>query len=346
MDNDTFKARIISAERALTLPADKTLLETALDAGIAYPHGCRSGRCGACKTRLLSGEVELLPHTRFALSEDEREQGLILACRAKPLSDIEVKWLAQETVSHPLVKTTGSVAGTRRLTHDIVELRLGLEAPFAYAPGQYARLTFPGLPARDYSMAPSGRDDELVFHIREVAGGRVSAAVAQAAKPGVAVQVEGPFGEAYLREGHTRPILAVAGGSGLAPVLSIVSRAVAADMRQPIHVYFGARDRHDVYGQQQLDALMAAHPRFSRQVVLSAAKGETAFRKGFVHEAIAADIDAMAGWKAYVAGPPAMVEAVGQVCRERNLRETDLHADVFFTPEDGSRASAEAASGG
>src|SRR3546814_2147017 len=100
-------------------------------------------------------------------------------------------------------------------------------------------------------MAPSERDDELVFHIREVAGGRVSASVAQVAQPGSPVQVEGPFGEAYLREDHTRPILAVGGGSGLAPILSIVSRAVEADMHQPIHLYFGARETRDVYGRSE-----------------------------------------------------------------------------------------------
>src|SRR3546814_8746289 len=103
-------------------------------------------------------------------------------------------------------------------------------------------------------------------------------------------------------------------------------------MHPPIHLYFGARETRDVYGLQQLDALMHAHPRLSHTAVLSAATEPTAFREGFVHEAIAADIDNMAGWKAYVAGPPAMVEAVGQVCRERHLRDSDLHADVFFTP--------------
>lgn len=341
-----YKATIRSADCTVDVPDGKTLLETALDAGIAYPHGCRSGRCGACKTRLLSGEVDLLPHTPFSLTADEREQGLILACRAKPLSHIEVKWLAQGSVCHPVVKTSAVVAGIERLTHDILELRVQVKALLTYAPGQYARLTFPGLPARDYSMAPSGRADELAFHIREVAGGCVSASVAQVARPGVTVQVEGPFGDAYLREDHTKPILAVGGGSGLAPILSIVSRAVEADMHQPIHFYFGARDNRDVYGLQQLDALERAHPRLSRHVVLSAADGRSAYREGFVHEAIAADIDRMAGWKAYVAGPPAMVEAVGQVCRDRHLRESDLHADVFFTPESDSQGPAEAAAGG
>src|SRR3546814_9597233 len=118
-------------------------------------------------------------------------------------------------------------------------------------------------------------------------------------------------------------MLAVGGGSGLAPIRAIVSRAVEADMHQPIHLYFGARETRDVYGLQQLDALMHAHPRLSHTVVLSAATEPTAFREGFVREAIAADIDNMAGWKAYVAGPPAMVAEAGEVCRERTLSEDE-----------------------
>ena len=341
-----YKANIRSAERTLEVPQGKTLLEAALAAGIAYPHGCRSGRCGACKTRLLSGDVDLLPHTPFSLTVDEREQGLILACRTRLQGDIEVKWLAQPEVSHPVVRKQGSVVGAALLTHDIMELRIRLDGPLAYAPGQYASLTFPDLPPRDYSMAPSARDDELVFHIRKVPQGRVSSAIVHGAQLGLPVMVEGPYGSAYLREEHTRPILAVGGGSGLAPVLSIVTRAVQAGMHQPIHLYFGARDTRDVYGMRQLDALMQAHPRLSRHVVLSATKGRAAHREGFVHQAIAADFQSMAGWKAYVAGPPAMVEAVARVCHERHLREGDLHADVFFTPESGSRATAEAAAGG
>ena len=341
-----YKASIRSAERTLEVPQGKTLLEAALEAGIAYPHGCRSGRCGACKTRLLSGDVDLLPHTPFSLTADEREQGLILACRARLQGDIEVKWLAQPKVSYPVVRRQGSVVGVMLLTHDIMELRLRLDSPLAYAPGQYASLTFPGLPARDYSMAPSARDDELVFHIRKVPQGRVSATVAHSARLGLPVTVEGPYGSAYLREDHTKPILAVGGGSGLAPILSIVTRAIEAGMRQPIHLYFGARDRRDVYGMRQLEGLMQAHPGLMHHVVLSASTAETCYRAGFVHEAIAADIEGMAGWKAYVAGPPAMVEAVGRVCHDRHLREGDLHADVFFTPESGSQANTEATAGG
>src|SRR3546814_15622944 len=125
-EDRVYKATIRSAKRTLGVPEGKTLLEAALEAGVAYPHGCRSGRCGACKTRLLSGEVDLLPHTPFSLTADERRQGLVLACRARLLSNIEVKWLARPAVNHPVIRKQGRVVGVALLPHHTMPLRLGL----------------------------------------------------------------------------------------------------------------------------------------------------------------------------------------------------------------------------
>lgn len=327
------RVRIESASREIEVPAGQTVLEAALAQGIAYPHGCRSGRCGSCKSRLVSGEVDLLPHTPFSLREDEKERGLILACRAQPKSDVTLRWLAQEPVAHPIKTYRGAVVGNAMLTHDIIELRIATDAPMAYAPGQYASLSFPGLPSRDYSMAPSADPSELVFHIRQVPDGRVSSQIARRAKQGQTLSVTGPFGSAYLREDHTRPILAVAGGSGLAPILTIVERAVATEMNQPIHLYHGVRGLRDCYGQEEIADLVRRHRQLTYHSVFSGPPSSAGGRLGFVHEAIAQDIGDMAGWKLYMAGPPVMVEAVGQVCLEKRLRSSDIHADVFYTPE-------------
>lgn len=182
-------------------------------------------------------------------------------------------------------------------------------------------------------MAPSDDANVLIFNIRTVPHGRTSTRIAREAAIGDAVRITGPFGEAWLREDHTRPILAVAGGSGLAPILSILDRAVAMNMNQPIHVYHGVRDTVDMYGQDALKALSNRHGNMHVHTILSAAGPLASGRKGLVHEAIATDIEDMAGWKLYVAGPPVMVDAVQAVCAERRLRPDDFHADVFFTPE-------------
>ncbi|TPJ77152.1 2Fe-2S iron-sulfur cluster-binding protein [Mesorhizobium sp. B2-6-2] len=327
-----YRAMISGVEQTISVEDGETLLSAALGAGIAYPHGCRSGRCGSCKTQLLDGQVDLLPHTPFSLTEAEKQQGLILACRARPSSDVAVRWLARPAASHPVVRTTAVVRAVEPLTHDIVEIRLKPEQPLAASPGQFARLYFRGLPARDYSFAPTA-DGEVAFHVRVIAGGEVSPAIAGRTRPGLRVTIEGPYGEAYLREDHTGPMLCVAGGSGLAPILSIVNRAVSARMHQPIHMYFGARDTGDIYGVEQLSRLAAKHPRLTMHIVLSATRAPGPHRSGFVHQAIAGDLSgSKRGWKAYVAGPPAMVDAVDALCREHGMKPGDFHADPFFTP--------------
>ncbi|MCK6450434.1 MAG: 2Fe-2S iron-sulfur cluster-binding protein [Alphaproteobacteria bacterium] len=315
----------------------QTVLEAALAQGAPYPHGCRSGNCGACKSRLLAGDVEMTPYSEYALTEEERTQGLVLACRAVPCSDAELAWLEpDEVVVHPLRDLTCRVAAVDVMTHDIKRVRLAVESggPFTFAAGQYAALGFGDLPLRDYSMAnapdPAGTG-ELEFHIRHVAGGASSAYVAKVLRPGEPVRVQGPYGSSFLREQHSGPILAIAGGSGLAPIKSIVETALTLGMRQPIHLYFGVRDERDLYLDSHFRDLAARHPNLAFVPVLSEPRAATARRTGFVHEAAARDFTDFDGAKAYVAGPPVMVEAASTLLADRGMRREDIHADAFYT---------------
>lgn len=327
--------------RRIATANGRTILEAALDAGIAYPHGCRSGRCGSCKSRLLEGRVELGKHSPFALSDEERALGLILACRASPLDDVTVEWLDTDYVAKPAVVQQATVVALEGKTHDILAVRLKLDdrSAFRFAAGQYLSLTLPRAPARHYSMA-SRPDDELVeLHVRLVPQGRTSSQIHGALKLGDRVEIDGPAGSAYLREAHSGVIVAVAGGSGLAPIKSIVETALGSGMRQPIHLYFGVRTEDDLY---LVDHFRALERRFSNLTfvpVLShaAAAGR---RNGFVSEALAQDHLDFIGAKAYVAGPPAMVDAVGSVLATRGVAPCDVHADVFFTPEEAIEAVA------
>lgn len=333
-------AHVISihgTNRVIRVQADQTILDAAIASGIDYPHGCRSGRCGACKTRLLNGDVGMLAHTPFALSEAERQDGYILACRAVPRTDGSILLPGQDEVppEHPRQNLLCRVISTFSATHDIRHIRLAVESggPFTYSPGQYARITLPGAPPRDYSMASLPGQDHLEFLVRRVPGGITSTRMTSSLRIGDVVHVEGPFGSAYLRERHAGPILCVAGGSGLAPIKSIVGAAAVAGMRQPIRVYFGVRSKRDLYLVEWFTALRSVHPDMTFIPVLSAPHAPTVHRTGLVSEAIAQDLADLDGWKAYVAGPPAMVEATGRVLQQRGLQPRDLHADVFFTPE-------------
>jgi CDP-4-dehydro-6-deoxyglucose reductase/ferredoxin-NAD(P)+ reductase (naphthalene dioxygenase ferredoxin-specific) len=212
-------------------------------------------------------------------------------------------------------------------------VRLSIEAggPFDFTAGQYARVHFPGLPPRDYSMASLPGEDVLEFHIRMVPDGGVSTFVHNDLKLGDNVRVEGPYGISYLRQKHTGPIVALAGGSGLAPVKSIVESALADGAKQPIHMYFGVRAEQDVYLEDHFQTLARKHENFTFEIVLSDPEGATDRRNGYLVDIVADDFEDMDGSKAYLAGPPIMVETCAGKLKEIRVRNEDCHADAFYT---------------
>ena len=329
-----FQVRIRQWDTAVVVETGQTILEAALAQGVAYPHGCRSGNCGACKSRQHAGEIALAPYSDYALTAAERASGLILACRATPWSDAEVAWLdSDEVVVHPVRHLKCRVEALEQATHDIRIVRLAILSggPFSFSAGQYARVTFEGLPARDYSMANRPDQPALELHIRQLGGGTASVYAGTRLKVGDAVTVEGPYGTSYLRDRHTGPILAIAGGSGLAPIQSIVASALARGMQQAIRLYFGVRDERDVYREAALSALAAEHPNFRFTAVLSEPSGPTGRRTGLVHQVVGAELGDVDGMKAYLAGPPPMVEAASALLAARGVRREDIHADAFYT---------------
>jgi CDP-4-dehydro-6-deoxyglucose reductase/ferredoxin-NAD(P)+ reductase (naphthalene dioxygenase ferredoxin-specific) len=340
-----FAVNVRQFDDPLDVEMGDTILQTALNAGLQYPHGCQSGNCGACKSRLHSGEVEMSPYSEFALTDAEKESGLILACRSVPWSDCEVAYLEQdEVVAHPLRKLTCTVRELDRMTHDIVRVRLSVEAggPFYFTAGQYAEVSFDGLPPRDYSMANRPSSETLEFHIRHIPDGAVSAYANTNLKVGDTVHVDGPHGISYYRAKHTGPIVALAGGSGLAPIKSIIEEALGEGAEQPIHMYFGVRDERDLYLEDHFQALAARHANLSFTPVLSESSGTTARRTGYLADVIAADFAGLDGSKVYLAGPPIMVETCVEQVRQRGAGDEDCHADAFYTEAD--KAKLEAAS--
>ena len=326
-----YQVKVRGTDKTLTMGGDETILEAALEAGIDYPFGCQSGNCGACKSRLLAGKVEMSDYSEYALTDEEREQGQILACSSVPVADCDVAWLdLEETVQHTSQNLDCTVSSVEQATHDIVVLQLQASSAMAFSAGQYASLTLPGQPARDFSMGGEPYGETLEFHIRTIDGGQVSAA-AQKIQVGDKIALSGPMGLAFLRELHTGPILAAAGGSGLAPIKAIVETALAKGMKQPISLYFGARDEIDLYLVDHFEAMAAKHANFTFVPVLSEPSGETTRRTGFLHDAIAEDFTTMDGSKIYTAGPPPMVDAIRNLTAKLGARADDLHADPFYT---------------
>lgn len=315
----------------------ETILDAVLRNGVGFAYSCQAGNCGTCKCEYVSGEIFELEYSEHALSAAERARNVVLACRSQVWSDVRIRRLsAEEFVVHPSRIMQCRVSELTALTHDVVRLRFAIEAggPFTFSAGQFAKLEFPFAAdqPRDYSMANAPGEPGLEFHVRVLAGG-VSGLIRDQLKLGDDVRISGPFGTSYLREKHGGPILAVAGGTGLAPVRSIVAAALSAGVPGPIHVYIGVRAERDVYGEQELRQWQARHPNLHVHVVLSeeAGAGGERRRRGMVTDAVRADFDSLAGFNAYLAGPPSMVDAAGEVLSEKGMSARDIHADAFYS---------------
>ena len=328
------------------VPAEdgETILDALLKHGVGFAYSCQSGNCGTCKCEHVAGEILELEYSEHALSQAERSRGIVLACRAQVWGDVEVRRLsAEDFVMHPSRVMQCRVRELTFATHDVLCVRMRIESggPYTFSAGQFAKLQFAFAPdtPRDYSMANAPDDTQLEFHIRCIAGG-ISGELPARLNVGDLVRVSGPFGTSYLREQHAGPIIAIAGGTGLAPIRSILLAALAQGGSRPIHLYFGVRSERDVYGEAELREWEARHGNLRVHVVLSddAPTQSAARRYGMVTDAVRNDFADFTGFNAYLAGPPAMVDAATQLLSARGLAPRDIHADAFYSAADAAPA--------
>jgi naphthalene 1,2-dioxygenase ferredoxin reductase component len=313
------------------------ILEAALDAGVPFPHGCGTGECGSCKAQLISGDVTLDGYSSDALTEAERASGIILACRARVVSDAKLRWLSTATATLPMVKMQTKVNYIGHAAHDVIVLRLSPPAGerFSFHPGQFAKLRFGKLPVRSYSMASQPGNPDLEFHIRIVPGGAVSQYVASQVQTGEPVEVRGPFGDAYWQDpegARQGPLLLLAGGTGMAPILSVLDAALKAHMPpEQIHVYHGVRGARDLYASERMASRVQERgfrftPVYSMEQVQHG-------KQGLVHEVVGKDFSTLHNARIYVAGPPPMVDAVVSLATLRGTPGNQIHADAFYAAE-------------
>ncbi|MBV0881896.1 2Fe-2S iron-sulfur cluster binding domain-containing protein [Noviherbaspirillum sp. L7-7A] len=327
------KLRVQPANRFIEAAPGANLLATLREHGIAMSYSCTAGRCGTCRCRVSAGSVQ--DTGRQAKITHPGDGEYVLACTSVLTEDCTIEIPeSDEIVIHPARILKAIVLAIDALSHDILRLRLKPAKPLAFSPGQYASLQFTPAHVRPYSMAGLAQDDELEFHVRLVPGGRVTRYIANELRLGDAVRVSGPLGTAYLRAKHEGPMLCVAGGTGLAPVLSIVRGAIAAGMRNPIHLYFGVRTPQDVYYADRLAELAHAHDNLHVHIVVANGSGGSGWRHGLLTEALAQDWTSLAGFRAYLCGAPAMVEAAALLVRARGVTPDQLHADAFYPAMD------------
>ena len=318
-----------------------TLLRAGLRAGLGFPYECNAGSCGTCKVELVAGAIDSMRPDAPGLAEIDRARNRVLSCQARPASDcaIKVRLRPANVPVHRPARFEAVLEAVRDLTHDMREFRFRAhEGAPGFLPGQYALFELPGLDApRTYSM--SNADDgsgAWEFIVRRVPGGAGSAALFDRVPVGGSITLDGPYGLAYLRAESPRDIVCIAGGSGLAPVLSI-ARGAVRDPRlagRNVHVFYGARERIDLCGETELCALpgwgerLHFHPALS--MAAADAQGWTG-RLGFIHEIAREFIgERWHDFEYYFAGPPPMVEAVQRMLIDQRVPFPQVHFDRFY----------------
>lgn len=316
--------------RQINVSAGSNLLDALLSNEIPISYSCMSGRCGTCRCKVLQGTVL---HMDSEKGQPPRHGDYFLACQSTVETDcvIEVPE-PDEVVMHPARILKGTVTDFEVLAHDVRRLRLKLNKPLDFSPGQYVTLQFWPEAIRSYSMAGLPNDDELEFHIRIVPEGRVTALLDERLSLGASVKLNGPMGASYLRRKHIGPMLCIAGGTGLAPMLSVIRGALEGRMQNDIHLYFGVRAERDVYGLSFLEELARDFPQFHYHIVLSNPESDqgTGYRTGWVTDVVAEHFRRLDGWKVYLAGPPPMVEAANTLVTQMGVPFEHIHADAFY----------------
>jgi CDP-4-dehydro-6-deoxyglucose reductase, E3 len=363
--------RIEPHARMLRVAADRPLLEAALAAGLNLPHSCKSGHCGSCRARLLTGEIRYPNGRPLGISAQEELDGHILLCQARAQSDLTVEARLCAPVADVEIKTLPCrIAHLTPLAPDVMQVWLRLPAVerLRFHAGQYLDVLLPDGRRRSFSIASPPHDSELLeLHVRRVSGGGfterlfASAAASTAAgavgetgsatPPALAVgsllRIEGPVGQFSYRDG-TGPLLMVAGGTGFAPLKSMLRHVLETGIGRDVHFYWGARHVHDLYEQERMLEWVRRHPRLTFSAVLSSATAAEAahHRHGWVHEAVLADHADLSAFEVYAAGPPAMIEAIRASFPRHGLHPERLYFDSFDYAPDAGRPQAAAAQPG
>jgi CDP-4-dehydro-6-deoxyglucose reductase len=322
--------RIVPHGRSISVPEDLPVLAAAQLAGLPLPHSCRSGRCGSCRARLLSGRIEYPAGPPLGLSAQEHQQGYVLLCQALARSDLVVEARPVQSAATAEIKTLPSRISRRvQLAPDVMQLLLRVPAveSMEFLAGQYLDVLLDGGLRRSYSVANAPQaGSQFELHVRHVPGGAFSDPLFSTLREGALLKIEGPLGR-FTYQGGAGPQLFIAGGTGFAPIKAMLGQALREESSADLHLYWGARDAAGIYEAQLVRDWAARHARLTVNTVLSEASG--AQRAGWVHEAVLQDHPDLAAFAIYAAGPPAMIAAIRHSFPGHGARPEQLYLDSF-----------------
>jgi CDP-4-dehydro-6-deoxyglucose reductase len=317
-----------------TVQEGETVLEAALREDFALPYGCRNGACGACKGKVLEGEVDYGAHQPATLPKEDKAKGLALFCTAKPKTDLIIEAKEIGSAKDIPVKTMPTrVEKMEKLADDVMAIWLKLPANerLQFLPGQYIDILLKDGKRRSFSLAnPPEQDELLELHIRHVPGGMFTDQVFNKMKAKDILRIKGPMGSFFLRESD-KPIILLAGGTGFAPIKSILAHAFHHGIERQMVLYWGAKSLADLYQAELPSQWQSEHKNFSFIPVLSEPKPTDHWpgRTGFVHQAVLADIADFSGWQVYACGAPPMVDAAKKDFSAKGLPDDEFFSDAF-----------------
>lgn len=326
---------IKSSDNSFSVNDGESVLDAALRQGILLPYGCRNGECGSCMGTVLSGEVTYPDGRPPALGETDASIGKALFCKALPVTDLDIAVREIDGVRDIEVKTFPCrIAQIEKLAHDVI--RIYLKVPdthrMQFLAGQYINILMTGHAPRAFSIANAPHNDEYIeLHVRNVEGGLFSDQIFHHLQEKAMLRIEGPLGTFFLRENSERPVILIGGGTGFAPVKGMLEHAFETGFTRPLHLFWGARARRDLYLPDLPAQWAAQHENFSYTPVLSEPQatdnwsGET----GFVTDCVARHYPDLSGHDIYIGGPPVMVKAGHALFMRQGLDESHFFSDAF-----------------
>ncbi len=331
----TFTIKLEASGHTFEAKENEFILEAALRQGIAFPYGCRSGSCGTCLGKVISGEIEYPDGLPLTVMEHEHNKGKAVFCVSVAKSDLVLDVKEIESASEIEIKILPArVKSLRKLADDVMEMSLSLPANerLAFKAGQYIEFILRDRSRRAFSIANSPSNDEFIeLHLRHVEGGTFTEHVFNEMKEKAILRFEGPFGSFHIRENSNRPLILIAGGTGFAPIKAMIEELIETGDTRPVHVYWGARAKVDLYRNDLPEKWAFQQEHIVYVPVLSEPHDDDKWegRTGFVHAAVAKDFKDLSRFDVYVAGPPPMVNAAKEAFAAQGLPEDQLFSDSF-----------------
>ncbi len=321
----------INKDTLIAVTGDDTALNVLTNNKIFLPSSCGGkATCGTCKFRLIDYHESPKPTEIPFLSKAEIEEGIRLSCQTKVTSDIEIEIPPALMNVKPYY---GKVVEVEDLTHDIKRIRFHMSEEFPFKPGQYLQIEVPGIETtRAYSIASDSKD---LFHpeviIRFVPGGVATKFIHKALEVGDKIKITGPFGDFFLQEKSTRPMIMIAGGSGMAPIRSIIFKLMDQGFTRKGMYFFGARTKKDLYYTEYFLDIAKKFPNFKYIPALSTPLPEDNWDLdiGLITDVVRRHTEDLSGHEAYLCGSPGMIDACIKVLKEKGMPEEFIYFDKF-----------------